>query len=293
MSDEIRFLYEPSPDPSRRRWQTSDPLWGFKTAQTRGPGGIFEQLVGRRRSDKDLLAGLKQDLLNTLLRNRGKVVLWGTATGGTEHQFYELTVELAHSARTRSTVKGRICDVTRQQMDGLTGLFRPPNGEILDLETDEWIAAHRGRVVGLAIADADNFSEVNGKLGHDAGDQVLSETGKRLRKAASREIRPLRWYAGGDEFLVLLAADTPGEFWELVKQLQGVLEFSTLAGGAQLGVTYTVHGFIAEAGESPKELRVRTDLAMSEAKQARKAAARQARESRDGSVDSAVEVTLS
>jgi diguanylate cyclase (GGDEF)-like protein len=54
----------------------------------------------------------------------------------------------------------------------------------------------------LMILDLDHFKEVNDQLGHDAGDLVLQETGRRLLS----QLRPGDYLArlGGDEFAVIL-----------------------------------------------------------------------------------------
>ena len=54
----------------------------------------------------------------------------------------------------------------------------------------------------LMFLDLDNFKEVNGKFGHDIGDQVLQGVAKRFRKLLRKTdiICRLR----GDEFIILL-----------------------------------------------------------------------------------------
>ncbi|MGP1366767.1 MAG: GGDEF domain-containing protein [Schwartzia sp. (in: firmicutes)] len=54
---------------------------------------------------------------------------------------------------------------------------------------------------GLIFLDLDQFKEINDQYGHDAGDQVLSETARRL-KAAMRDVDKV-YRVGGDEFVIL------------------------------------------------------------------------------------------
>ena len=55
--------------------------------------------------------------------------------------------------------------------------------------------------LALLLMDMDHFKQVNDTYGHDAGDEVLREIGRRLKSVASEHVEPIR--LGGDEFMVL------------------------------------------------------------------------------------------
>ncbi len=57
----------------------------------------------------------------------------------------------------------------------------------------------------VLLMDVDRFKEVNDTLGHDVGDRLLREVGRRLRQVERSETVVAR--LGGDEFAVLLGGD--------------------------------------------------------------------------------------
>jgi diguanylate cyclase (GGDEF)-like protein/PAS domain S-box-containing protein len=85
--------------------------------------------------------------------------------------------------------------------DSLTGL---PNRNLFQvrLETALTTAKQSGTSVSLLLIDLDDFKDINDTLGHDAGDALLQETGRRL----SAMVRGCDTVAriGGDEFAVLV-----------------------------------------------------------------------------------------
>ena len=85
--------------------------------------------------------------------------------------------------------------------DALTGLSsRLVLGGSLDaaLET----ARRHGSGLALLMVDLDKFKEINDNLGHQAGDEVLQATARRLKNAVRGSDLVVR--VGGDEFVVLL-----------------------------------------------------------------------------------------
>jgi len=58
------------------------------------------------------------------------------------------------------------------------------------------------RTLSVLMFDLDNFKQINDTLGHQAGDFVLRELGKLVKRAVRREDLPARY--GGDELVVIL-----------------------------------------------------------------------------------------
>lgn len=85
--------------------------------------------------------------------------------------------------------------------DSLTGL---PNRHslVVNLELALKEAKERGSSLALLIMDLDSFKEINDTLGHDFGDLLLKEVGKRLRETMRSQDTVSR--LGGDEFAVVL-----------------------------------------------------------------------------------------
>lgn len=87
--------------------------------------------------------------------------------------------------------------------DSLTGLEnRALFLQNLDLTLDQ--AKRYGRTVGLLFIDLDGFKDVNDRLGHESGDEVLRTVAQRLRSCVRKSDIVAR--LGGDEFTILLPA---------------------------------------------------------------------------------------
>lgn len=89
------------------------------------------------------------------------------------------------------------------QVDEMTGLAnRSHFHELVTLECA--VARKDSTSFGLAFIDLDRFKPINDAFGHEAGNQVLREFGRRLRNLAPEGSRVGR--LGGDEFAMLIPA---------------------------------------------------------------------------------------
>jgi diguanylate cyclase (GGDEF)-like protein/PAS domain S-box-containing protein len=97
--------------------------------------------------------------------------------------------------------------------DSVTGLA---NRVALMDRLQQALAALEGRPDRLALlsVDLDDFKSVNDALGHDTGDQLLREVGRRLTRISRRGDTVARF--GGDEFVVLCTALREGDDLELI-----------------------------------------------------------------------------
>ena len=127
-------------------------------------------------------------------------------------------------------------------------------------------ARRDGTQAAVMIMDLDRFKEINDALGHDRGDQVLTEVAPRLR-AILREVDTVG-RLGGDEFGVLLGGLHSAEEGRAVgEKLRGALELPfdledmELAVGASVGMSsFPAHG------DDPELLLRRAEIAMYVAK---------------------------
>ncbi len=123
----------------------------------------------------------------------------------------------------------------------------------------------------VLFLDIDGFNQVNDTLGHGAGDRLLIETARRLRRSLRDEDGVYRF--GGDEFVILLRRITREEDAAVVanKVLSTIrmpYEISTVPGKtsrASVGVSIGI-ACIPRHGTSLDEIVRTADIAMYEAK---------------------------
>ncbi len=90
---------------------------------------------------------------------------------------------------------------TQAMYDLLTGL---PNRSLLHDRLNHAIELSKRKPTsfGLILMDLDRFKEINDTLGHDVGDEVLREVGRRLKATIRAEDTVAR--LGGDEYVLLI-----------------------------------------------------------------------------------------
>ncbi|MEV6488986.1 GGDEF domain-containing protein [Actinoplanes sp. NPDC051633] len=150
--------------------------------------------------------------------------------------------------------------------DPLTDLpNRPHLYRLLDAALEQESSAMRPAVL---VLDLDRFKEINDALGHDIGDALLREVGRRLRERLEGRGAVAR--LGGDEFALLLevaaAEDAVTAGHELVRDLERPVHIGhlTLHPRASVGVALA-----PEHGRDSGTLVRRADVAMYAAKQTR------------------------
>lgn len=146
------------------------------------------------------------------------------------------------------------------ERDSLTGLFNHTRFfNQLEREVEE-----RGpRPLILILADVDHFKQVNDRFGHQIGDEVLRQTARILKEIFGEN--QLIGRVGGEEFAIRLQGQNQTEAVERIDLLQ-----KRLGGKARRPtdppITLSFGLGVLADGETPEQLRQRTDIAMYEAK---------------------------
>ncbi len=146
--------------------------------------------------------------------------------------------------------------------DPLTGAL---NRRQMDLALGELVNRARRRPVpaSIMLIDVDNFKQINDRLGHAVGDQVLTRLVTLLaeRKRAADSL----YRMGGEEFL-LLAPDTVGpDASVLAEQLRALIEQTELVEGLKVEVSIGVTE--CRTDQSPAEWLEIADQALYRAKE--------------------------
>jgi len=176
---------------------------------------------------------------------------------------------LAHLVENRRLVreleKARQLGLHLAHHDTLTGL---PNRQLFRTRLRELLARARRHPRPLAVffIDLDRFKQVNDTLGHNLGDQLLIEVGRRLRDCVRETDLVAR--RGGDEFTVILDGVPDGPSAARVAQKivdalrePMILDGNRLRVGCSIGISHS-----ATDGRDVETLVKCADIAMYRAK---------------------------
>ena len=154
------------------------------------------------------------------------------------------------------------------RFDELTGL---PSRASIETSINDVMAevSPMGRAMAVLLVDLNGFKAVNDTLGHQTGDVVLAEIGRRIGSVASSADAVGR--LGGDEFVVVLADDDRTALGERSEQLASELAVAVgeqiVHGDLVLDVGISVGmAVFPDHGDSPGELLRAADVAMYAAK---------------------------
>ncbi len=128
-------------------------------------------------------------------------------------------------------------------------------------------AARDNHKFGVLLLDLDRFKEINDARGHDAGDHVLREVGKRLCEVLRGSDTVARM--GGDEFAVILHNANKEACMHVAKKISHAMEPAILVDGRSVIIAASVGiAMYPEHGENEVELLKNADVAMYDAKSA-------------------------
>ena len=152
-------------------------------------------------------------------------------------------------------------------LDPLTGLYNRRFGE--ESLQKEIVRAENNRNELVIIAmDLDYFKEINDQFGHAAGDLVLKEFARHLRRAIRACDVPIR--IGGDEFLVVLP-ECPTENVHII--LSRLKPFEVKFNRQKITVSYSRGHAQYQVDDTPQTIIQRADKSLYDEKAARSTAA--------------------
>lgn len=154
------------------------------------------------------------------------------------------------------------------QHDELTGLVN--RHEVFrQIERSISGPARTGTRLAMLFCDLDGFKDVNDRLGHIAGDELLRAVARRLQRAVRSGDVVAR--IGGDELLVVLnGVRDLDDAVSIAEKLRAEVRRPTPVSGGMVTVSASVGVAMAEPGEGVDDIVARADGAMYDAKRSGK-----------------------
>ena len=144
--------------------------------------------------------------------------------------------------------------------DGLTGLLNRRAAE-LSLRVRLRETHEAGWPLGLLFVDLDCLKRLNDSHGHAAGDAVLTAVARSFAGGLRESDLAGRW--GGDEFVVITAADGEPQIREVAERIRHLVAASeAIVNGHPLAITVSVGAALATARDTHVTLVARADRAM-------------------------------
>lgn len=179
-----------------------------------------------------------------------------------------LNIQSDDHARELEVSNARLTELSMQ--DPLTNLANRRWAQIAFARDYAFAADEAPGTTALMLLDLDHFKDFNDRWGHDVGDRCLQAVAEVLRHAAGTH-GGLAARFGGEEFVLLLRADGPGEARALAEEIRvGVerIEIGVDSPPHTLGCTVSIGIALHASDEKPKlpALLKRADKALYEAK---------------------------
>lgn len=167
-------------------------------------------------------------------------------------------------ARLESHAQAMQSYITEARTDALTGLS---NRRVLDQAIDKiYLDGTRGsqQEVSFILLDVDHFKKFNDQHGHQAGDEVLKEVGKRMRETAHGATCVARY--GGEEFAAVLPFGLE-KACKIAEEIRSTINLQPIiVDGKELRISASLGVALCEPSEKPKSWVRRSDTALYAAK---------------------------
>lgn len=147
--------------------------------------------------------------------------------------------------------------------DALTGALNR-RGLFEDAEVIRALAHRQRKPLAVVMFDIDSFRKVNGLHGHERGDKVLAALSHGIHHQVRDYDVVCRW--SGEEFLVVMMLEAPGDAMPVAERLRNVAATSCLREALTL-ITISAGLAMWQDGESLDTVAARADECMREAKE--------------------------
>ena len=146
-------------------------------------------------------------------------------------------IELANHALSQAALSDQLTGLRNRRFYSL--IIDSEVSRLARARAEEDASGHN-RDLLFYLLDMDRFKSINETHGHEAGDQVIVETARRLLAAARKSDYVLRW--GGGQFLVLSRETGRAEAAALAERIREAVssEPVTLASGERVAVTASI-----------------------------------------------------
>lgn len=204
--------------------------------------------AGRHELQANLLAATASVLIGLTIAWRLALTLSGSAPAvpgdsATASQWYLFAGANFHVAwifglSVACYFRSRQQEMLLAREDSLTRL---PNRRWVDERLAQTLkeAQRSGDRFALVMLDINNFKQVNDRLGHSAGDSVLTELAVRLRRAVRESDFAGR--LGGDEFIILTRhIETDSLLTQMLERLRQRLDGQMTLNGTDLSISVSI-----------------------------------------------------
>jgi diguanylate cyclase (GGDEF)-like protein/PAS domain S-box-containing protein len=245
-----------------------EPMLGYSVEEWAGEADLFERLLHPEDRDRVLAAHTQTHETHEPLSLEYRLI----ARDGRVVHLRDEGVVVVDERGKPLYLQGYLLDITREReaeqqlrqlalYDPLTGLanrafFHERLRHAIKLRHDE------GQATGLLYIDLDDFKGINDRWGHDLGDEVLHEIGRRIEHSVRPGDTPAR--LGGDEFAVVLTEPvTPRDAVLVAERLLAEICRPLQSGSGPL---YTNASIGIAFGSDDETLLKEADIAMYRAK---------------------------
>ncbi len=119
------------------------------------------------------------------------------------------------------------------------------------------VARRTGMPVVFAIADLDDFKQVNDSHGHHIGDVVLKKLGEMIRENFRQSDLAARF--GGDEFIFLFANSNPKDIEKKIETISDLFKRWCASYGISTGISWGTASYDPSSEPDPTDLIVKAD----------------------------------